>query len=246
MSDDRTRVPNLPSDAYSGIVGEFVKLVNPTIQCPPEFLFGPFMAAFGASVPQVDVDWDADGLTLTTFTALLGPTGYKKGSAKRRAKRAIDTALVDVTGQPLATETGLVTAQGLLRVVGEASYPNGPGQPGVVPAAMFDLGEITGVFKQASGGNAPMIEVLLDGYDGLWNYSKTLSQKTDSTKVHRLRFSIVSDSVPEHLGSVLTAADIRSGLVNRFDFYMGNSVSPVAKPSEPDAAEMERLVLEPS
>ena len=147
------RIPRLPEKAYTGIVGDFVEIMAPLSEAPREFLYGAFMCAVGAAFPQVVVDWEEDGLELTTFVVLLGPTGTKKGTAKRRATNTVMKAAPELR----RPRGGGNSPEGMLRVIHEQSFPNGPDGLSVKPGVLFDVGEWTGVMKHAERAGNPLI-----------------------------------------------------------------------------------------
>ncbi len=108
--------PKMGDEAYIGLAGEFVRLVEPHTEADPVALLVQYLAAFGSVVgrgPHFDVSGDEHGTAL--YATLVGPTGEgRKGTSLAPVLKRFQTvfpgwAEVVVSGG-MSTGEGLVNA----------------------------------------------------------------------------------------------------------------------------------------
>ncbi len=200
----------MASEAYIGLPGDFVRLVEPHTEADPAALLTNFVVAggvlFGREAYAV-----ADGRRHypVEFLLAVGQTGAgRKGTASERTLAVMDR--VEEGYRTLRVLSGLSSGEGLIKGISpkDGELP----APGVrrYLALLPEFASLLSVMKRE--GNT-MSAILREAWDG--TRLRVLTRK-EPLDVDNVNLSVIAHITPEELLNNLTATDRANGFANRF------------------------------
>jgi hypothetical protein len=197
-------------EAFIGLAGDFVRLVEPHTEADPAALLANFLISggvlFGREAWAV-----ADGKKHFPVEFLLatGQTGSgRKGTASARALPVMERVEEGFSKRVLG---GLSSGEGLIKGISPA-----PGEiqlPGDVRRFLVMIPEFASLLSVMKREGNTMSAILREAWDG--NRLRVLTRK-DPLDVDNVNLSVIAHITPEELLTNLTATDRANGFANRF------------------------------
>lgn len=250
-------IERLPAEAYTGLLGEYVELMQPTTEAPPEYHFGAFATVLGLLFADSYINGGAFRIYPTLFTLLIGPTGLGRKTTVARA--AVDT--LHSIAPDVPTLTGEGSRQGMLAGLIRVAAANGMPSietsialrdgrlvlpsPRAIGAAgvptLIRASEFTKVLKQSGrAGTSDLTELYLE----LFDHPERLENNSMQSPMTLLDPSaaLLGDSTEEALSEVFTEGNVSNGFLNRLAIvraeYTGD---PIPRPVGVNSAAFKSL-----
>lgn len=218
-------------EAFHGLAGEFVTLVEPYTEADPHGLLMQLLAAAGNAIGR-GPGYIADGAfhATTVWPVLVGVSSKsRKGSSWSRVREVMADAAPGWVGR---IEGGLSTGEGLVFQIRDERrerrkpHKDEPADPDGLVEAIVDAGvtdkrlcvvetEFSNVFRVLQReGNTLSIALRT-----LWDYGNAGGiTKRDPTKVTGGHLTTIGHCTVDELRMVVSEVDIQNGLINRFVF----------------------------
>ncbi|HET7571783.1 MAG TPA: DUF3987 domain-containing protein [Gaiellaceae bacterium] len=205
----------LGADAYHGVVGDFVRAVEPHTEGDPAAVLIQALVCLGNALgrgPHFMIEDDRHGANL--HLAVVGDTSRaRKGTSLGRAKRLV--LLADPRwGAVNDGEGGLSTAEGLIHAVRDPRGAGSRRDPGAddkrLLAMISEFAETLGKMKRE--GNT-LGATIRNAWDGKTLRTRTKNDPLTATEAH---VSIIGHITEADLHGLLSHADIFNGFGNRF------------------------------
>lgn len=197
-------------EAFIGLPGDFVRLVEPHTEADPAALLTNFMVAGGVLFGR-DAYAGADGRKHypVEFLLVAGQTGAgRKGTASERTLPVMDRVEEGFRSQRVLS--GLSSGEGLIKGIsandGELQAPSVRRYLALLP----EFASLLSVMKRE--GNT-MSAILREAWDG--TRLRVLTRK-EPLDVDNVNLSVIAHVTPEELLNNLTATDRANGFANRF------------------------------
>jgi uncharacterized protein DUF3987 len=200
----------MASDAFIGLAGDFVRLVEPHTEADPIALLGNFLVGTGVLFGR-EAYAVADGRRHYPVESLLvaGQTGSgRKGTATGRVMPVLEAVEEDFSSHVL---TGLSSGEGLIKGVSPAE--DAIVLPGDVRRFLALLPEFASLLTVMKREGNTLSAILREAWD--CNRLRVLTRK-EPLDVDGVNLSIIAHVTPEELLNNLTATDRCNGFANRF------------------------------
>jgi len=218
-----------PDCVFSGWVGDYVSLMEPTTEAPRAFHLGIGLTTAGALVGRhVHTVYGSDPLYPNLYTLIVGQSGRtRKDTAIRRSITMLRQNLTVGTstinhGVNIATDVGSSVA--LINELKDA------------PNTLLYLTEFSRIMGNARRkGSETILPTLMEAFDTPFIIQNKSMGNPISAEFPFL--SILSATQPEILSGLMTSDDLHSGFANRWLFVCGNPASEgIADPPVLDRA----------
>jgi hypothetical protein len=196
-------------EAFIGLAGDFVRLVEPQTESDPAALLCNFLVGSGVLFGR-EAFAVADGRRHYAVENLLvaGQTGAgRKGTATERTLEVLEQADPEFRGRVLS---GLSSGEGLIKGV---SPKEGMIDAGEVRRYLAVLPEFASLLSVMQRQGNTMSSVLREAWDGSRLRVLTRKEPLDADNVN---LSVIAHITPEELLNNLTATDRANGFANRF------------------------------
>ncbi len=197
-------------EAFIGLAGDFVRLVEPHTEADPAALLGNFIVAAGVLLGREAWAF-ADGRRHYAVESLLlaGQTSSgRKGTASNRTLPVMERVEQGFMARVLG---GLSSGEGLIKGI---SPKDGQLQlPGDVRRYLALLPEFASLLTVMKRDGNTMSAILREAWDG--NRLRVLTRK-EPLDVDNVNLSVIAHVTPEELLNNLTATDRANGFANRF------------------------------
>jgi hypothetical protein len=200
----------MPSEAYFGLAGDFVRLVEPHTEADPIALLGNFIVGTGVLFGR-EAYAVADGRKHYPVESLLvaGQTGSgRKGTATGRVMPVLEAVEEDFSSRVLS---GLSSGEGLIKGISPAE--GAIVLPGDVRRFLALLPEFASLLTVMKREGNTLSAILREAWD--CNRLRVLTRK-EPLDVDGVNLSIIAHVTPEELLNNLTATDRCNGFANRF------------------------------
>ena len=201
---------DMAPEAYIGLAGDFVRLIEPHTEADPVALLGNFLV--GAGVLFGREAWAiADGRRHYPVESLLvtGQTGSgRKGTATGRVMPVLEALEENFSSHVLS---GLSSGEGLIKGISPAE--GDMILPGDVRRYLALLPEFASLLTAMKRDGNILSAVLREAWDG--NRLRVLTRK-EPLDVDNVNLSVIAHITPEELLNSLTATDKANGFANRF------------------------------
>jgi hypothetical protein len=228
-------LPSAPDPViYHGLAGEVVRTFEPFTEASPVAMLVTFLAAFGCSASQYNIDGDPFGtgadwphylLGRTRHLPLIYPVIVGDSSKSRKGEsRQILEPFEFLKGKAARTNSGLASGEGVIYEIRDAVY--GHDKEGAVKC--LDAGvtdkrllilesEFSRVLKVSGREGNILSEVLRQAWDGY--RLSTMTKHSPNTASHPA-VSVIGHITTMELRSKLTELDMGNGLGNRFMWFV--------------------------
>jgi Protein of unknown function (DUF3987) len=197
-------------EAFIGLAGDFVRLVEPHTEADPAALLTNFMVAAGVLFGREA--WAiADGRRHypVEFLLLAGQTGAgRKGTASGRTLPVMEQVEAGFSRLVLS---GLSSGEGLIK--GVSPKENEIVIEGDVRRYLAQLPEFASLLSVMKRDGNTMSAILREAWDG--NRLRVMTRK-DPLDVDNVNLSVIAHITPDELLNNLTATDRANGFANRF------------------------------
>jgi hypothetical protein len=205
--------------AYHGVVGEYVRLVEPHTEGDPAAVLIQTLVCLGNAMgrnPHFYVEDTRHGTNL--FTAIVGDTSMaRKGTSLDRARR-FAFAADPQWGNRNEGEGGLSTPEGLIYAVRDESEKAGKKDNGVLDKRLLAvMGEFAETLSRMKREGNPLGAVLRSAWDGRLLRVLTRQSPLKATGAH---ISVIGHITQADLASLLDTTDVFNGFGNRFLWAM--------------------------
>jgi len=211
VEDESAWPEPMAPEAYIGLAGDFVRLVEPHTESDPAALLGNFL--IGAGVLFGREAWAlADGQKHYAVESLLtiGATGSsRKGTATGRVTPVLEA--VDENFRAGHTLRGLSSGEGLIKAV--SPKPSEIVLPGEVRTYLVVLSEFGGLLAVMKREGNTLSSVLRDAWDCVPLHVLT---RKEPLRADGVNLSFIANVTPAELLNSLTATDKANGFANRF------------------------------
>jgi hypothetical protein len=200
----------MASEAYIGLAGDFVRLVEPHTEADPIALLGNFLVGTGALFGR-EAYAIADGRRHYPVESLLvaGQTGSgRKGTATGRVMPVLEAVEEGFSSRVLS---GLSSGEGLIKGISPAK--GDIVLPGDVRRFLALLPEFASLLTVMKREGNTLSAILREAWD--CNRLRVLTRK-EPLDVDGVNLSIIAHVTPEELLNNLTATDRCNGFANRF------------------------------
>jgi Protein of unknown function (DUF3987) len=197
-------------EAFIGLVGDFVRLVEPHTEADPAALLTNFVVAGGVLFGR-EAYATADGRRHfpVEFLLVAGQTGSgRKGTATARTLPVMERAEEGFSSQRVLS--GLSSGEGLIKGI---SPKVGELQEDGVRRYLALLPEFASLLSVMRREGNTMSSILREAWDG--SRLRVLTRK-EPLDVDNVNLSVIAHVTPEELLSNLTATDRANGFANRF------------------------------
>jgi hypothetical protein len=211
VGDESAWPEPMAPEAYIGLAGDFVRLVEPHTESDPAALLGNFL--IGAGVLFGREAWAlADGQKHYPVESILtiGLTGSsRKGTATGRVTPVLDA--VDENFCATHTLRGLSSGEGLIKAV--SPKPSEIVLPGEVRTYLVVLSEFGGLLAVMKREGNTLSSVLRDAWDCVPLHVLT---RKEPLRADGVNLSFIANVTPAELLNCLTATEKANGFANRF------------------------------
>jgi hypothetical protein len=201
----------LQEDAFYGLAGEIVRMIEPHSEADPAALLVQFLVMFGSALgPGPFCLAEATPHAGSLFVVLVGKTS---AGAKGTAYDRVRSLFVDVDPEWLSNriQSGLSSGEGLIEPIRDGDDEN----EGVTDKRLLVYqGEFSSVLAVTAREGNTLSMVLRDAWDG-----KTLgamTRKQNAIKCTNPHISIIGHITNRELKAKLTTVDTANGFGNRF------------------------------
>lgn len=216
--------PIMREDAYHGLGGEIVRVIEPQTESDPVAVLVQFLALAGNCIgtgPYFPIENDRHHVNL--FVATVGNSaGSRKGTAYGRARQPFEA--VDEQWVSTCIEGGLSSAEGLLwrvrdevqtwetdRKTGEGKYV--VTDPGITDKRLMVVeNEFASVLKQFQREGNALSPLLRNGWDGRTLSSMTKNAPARATGAH---ISLIGHITRDELTRYFDRTEAANGMGNR-------------------------------
>jgi hypothetical protein len=200
----------MESEAFTGLAGDFVRLVEPETESDPVAMLANFLVASGVLFGR-EAWAEADGAIHypVEYALIVGRTGSgRKGTASRHALRVMDATEEGFSKRVLG---GLSSGEGLIKGVSpKDSDINLESDVNRFLVLLPEFASLLGVMRRE--GNT-MSAILREAWDG--GRLQVLTRK-DPLSVENVNLSVIAHVTKDELLNGLTATDRANGFANRF------------------------------
>ena len=201
----------LAEEAFYGIAGDYVRLVEPASEADPAALLVQFLVMAGNIIghhPFYLVEATRHHLNL--FVVLVGLTSKaRKGTSWGLVKRVFGTVAGNWARDCLAT--GLSSGEGLIERVRD---PDEKGKNGVHDKRlMVNQGEFSSVLRSMDRSGNTLSMVLRDAWDD--EMLSTMTRKSNALRAIDAHISMIGHITRDELRVVLSETDKANGFANR-------------------------------
>lgn len=209
----------LGKDAYHGVVGEYVRLVDPHTEGDPAAVLIQTLICLGNAMgrnPHFYVEATRHGTNL--FGAVVGDTAMaRKGTSLDRA-RSFALATDPVWGHGNDGEGGLSTPEGLIFAVRDPSVRAGKTDDGVADKRFLGvMSEFAETLARMKREGNPLGATMRNAWDGRTLKVLTRKSPLQASEAH---ISVIGHITQADLGGLLDSADVFNGFGNRFLWVM--------------------------
>ena len=222
---DSMFVKELPSSVFSGLPGEYVRLMADTTEAPDVYHLGTFLAVVGAALGKGVWAWNGVELHPNLYVLLVGDSGLnRKSTAARRGARLLK--LLD-PGIDRISDFG--SAEKLIDMIGASDQGS---RPDLHKRAFIHLNELAATLaKLQRDGAGNIVTTLINLYDCEEDQgTPTRGGGNGTQKVQNPIVSMLACSAESWLQDQMKLHDIRSGFANRFVCFGGAPKSPNPSP----------------
>jgi hypothetical protein len=201
----------LAEEAFHGIAGNYVRLVEPASEADPAALLLQFLVMAGNVIghrPAYCVEATRHHLNL--FAVLVGLTSKaRKGTSWGLVKRVFGAVAQDWATECLAT--GLSSGEGLIEKVRD---PDEKGENGVHDKRlMVNQGEFSSVLRSMDRSGNTLSMVLRDAWDD--EMLSTMTRKNNALRATDAHISLIGHITRDELRATLSETDKANGFANR-------------------------------
>lgn len=201
--------PELPPEAFEGLAGDFVRLVEPHSESHPAALLLQFLAAFGNAIgPTAHFRIERTSHRGNLFVCVVGDTAKaRKGTSLGWVEHVMREAVPDWAPRIVS---GLSSGEGIIHALRDASDE----QPAVVDKRLFAKeSEFASVLQKIAREGNSLSALLREAWDSTELQVLTRKDPLRATGAH---VSVVTHITREELGSLMSATEQANGLANRF------------------------------
>ena len=246
LGDDDDLAPSrFPASAWTGLFGDYRRLVADTTEAPHCFHWGALAAALSVLVGRDAVlGWGTGEMVPVVHVCVVGPT------AKARKSTALDDVVETVVEplRPLATQpyepdpmeivVGVGTGEGFAEAIADRTWwpsgKSGKGDPNVQKGrrALFVQHELGGLLEKADRGQAGnMLDFLIRTFDAPRTWSHRTRNKSKTSPALEMTEAVgvfMAATTMEWLEKTMTETQVMAGLANRFLWLTGKPSAPLA------------------
>ncbi len=213
--------PEIDHGAFHGPLGEFVRLVEPTVEADPAHILVTSLVMCASMIGDGPVIHSGPIPQRTNmFAVMVGPTGDGKGSSWALAKKLMNH--VDPTYADKYIASGFGSGEAFIEWVAqpEEGMTVTPGVPVTMHKkhALVKETEFAKILRIASRDGTILSHVLRDAFDGEPLEHRT-RKATSIAKHHHV--SVVAHITPWEILDTLTGAEAANGFGNRFLWILG-------------------------
>jgi hypothetical protein len=194
-------------EAFHGLAGDFVRLIDPETESDPVALLVQFLCAFGNVVGRHT--WQTVGQKrhyCNLFVALVGPTGHgRKGTALDWVRGCYLQA--DPTWDGKCVLGGLSSGEGLINAVRDGDDASRDKRLLAIEE------EFASVLRAGGRDGSILTHILRKAWDGGMLATMTRHNPVQATGAH---VSLIGHVTKQELTSTLTSVDTANGVANRF------------------------------
>ncbi len=202
----------LTREAFHGLAGDYVRLVEPASETDPAALLLQFLVTAGNAIgPAPYYVTEATPYYLNTYAVLIGLTSKsRKGTSWGRVKSLF--ASVIPFWASACISTGLSSGEGLIEAVRD---PNADTEDAGVEdkRLLIAQGEFCGVLRAMEREGNTLSMVLRDAWDGVT--LRTMTRKSNALRSTDSHISLIGHITRDELRSALTETDKANGFANR-------------------------------
>jgi len=214
---ERTWPRPLAPEAFHGIAGELVRLIEPHTEADPAALLLQFLVCFGNIIgPKAYYAVEADRHGGNLFLTLVGDTAKaRKGTSLGRVLRVF--RMIDPTWTDTRRGGGLSSGEGLIEQVRDAPEIEDPKNTdqGVDDKRLLIVEpEFAHVLKAIERQGNTLSDVLRRAWDG--DVLQAMTRKHNRLKATGAHISIIAHITKDELLRLLTETEAANGLGNRF------------------------------
>ena len=240
--------PELPEDVWEvSIFGEFREWLSPCVESPDSFIFGSALAFTTLAVGRDVFHYAGRRHCVNNYVLLVGSTAVRKGLPIANIRdEIVKPGLIDLSQWTRAlilhdfgSAEGLVEAFGEWMESGAGRNKRRSFEP-ISERRILNIEEEFGnlLTKMRRRGTENLRDRLCQLWDGINIEPLT---RRDRVRAERPFYSLLAMTTPERLQDGLTDLDFTSGLLPRFQVYLGLPKPPIPEPPMPEAAYAEYL-----
>jgi DnaB-like helicase N terminal domain/Protein of unknown function (DUF3987) len=205
--DDESSFVPMPTamepDAFRGVAGEIVRIIEPHSEACPEGILAQLIVASGSRLGRRPY-WvhDASRHYCNLFACLVGPTGVGKGIAWKICQWLLQRA--DNGWNPKAVISGLTSGEGLIKVAMQADGPLLCVEP--------EFGRTLSNMRREKSN---LSHVLRDAFDG---GDLRVPKSTEPLYAEDAYISILAHVTAADLAAGMAQTDKENGFANRFAY----------------------------
>jgi hypothetical protein len=228
----------LPDVVFQGALGEYVEIMAPCTEAPLQYHVGAFLAANGALAGRCAYTPYASKLVYANqYVMLVGSTGTSKKDT------AIRFATEKFAGLPLPPSLTVRTRERWSRIDDAGSDVALLGHLAEHPNSLLILPELqTLLSKMRRKGQEALFERMLELWDANARYENLT--KASHIIVENPTLSVIAGIQPVRLRSAVNDDLISSGFVNRWLYFPGEAVAPLADPPSVNVSNAQALLEE--
>ena len=234
----------MAEEAYHGLVGDFVRTIEPHSESDPAALLIQFLTAIGNAIgrgPFYQIEGDRHFAKLNVV--LVGATsGGRKGTSLNRVLQVME--LADENWTQYRVQTGLASGEGLIHHVRDPASKLKDGKTEIVDPGvpdkrlLIDAQEFASVLAVMGKPGNTLSAVIRDawGHKVLQTLGKTSPDKATGSHI-----SVIGHITEPELRRMLTRTEMANGFANRFLFAKTQRSKKLANGGNLAPAELMRL-----
>lgn len=216
-------LPSFPEIAWRGPFADYRAAMEGTTEASDVAHFATLWAGISVTLARRVRMYAGEDLYPNVYLAIFGLSGDKKTTAMRRL---IKLSLLD-------PEIRVIRNIGSTEGLADALAQDGGG------TALFYWEELAAFLAQARWKGSTILEFLTEAFDCPPRWGR--EYRTKRIEVNMPTLSILTGTTPEWFWKNALPQDFYGGFGNRFLYLTGRRKAPIAEPSEPSGAVLERV-----
>jgi hypothetical protein len=207
----------IAADAYHGIAGEIVRMIEPHSEADPAALLVQLLAATANAIGRGPHDYFGSAEHHgTLFVLLVGPTGTgRKGTAWAGVRQVLRDA--DPTWAANRIVSGLSSGEGLMEAVSDPKPERGAPPSGPADRRLLVVeSEFASALQAMRREGNTLSAVLRQAWDG--GRLVTLTRKERALCVDNAHITVIGHITAVELTKIMSNTEVANGLANRFLF----------------------------
>jgi hypothetical protein len=224
-TEENDTLPDFPETAWRGAFADYREAMAGTTEASDVAHFGALWAALAVTLGRRVSMYAGERIFANVFLSVFGPTGDKKTTAQRRILNC------GLLAPSLRVIRNLGSTEGLADAL--------KCEDGADMVALFSWEELTVLFARGRWKGSTILEFITETFDCPPEWG--IKYRKDPITLVSPTPTILAGTTSEWFWKNARPEDFFGGLGNRFMYLTGQKKKPIANPSEPNGAALQRV-----